>query len=443
VRTLRGPVVLACALVLAGCGAPPPTPALRAGPIGSWGAAAAWPQADWSEVRSAWTGREVVVVGSAFEIDGTMLGGIGLGLGLGLGTPDPTGAGAGAYDPARNEWRAISRPPFTLYHTSLAVLDDSVYAFATWSRSDGPFVEPARRGTLRAWSAARNEWLRLPAPPDVDGRPVWGGLLTAGRLLILAGSVRRDDRRGEREPVELTYDPATRTWSRLPDFPRDAVGDDPTVLGLPDGRLVAVGAPDSPPKRNLYDLPPPRLWRAAILDPGADSWRTLPPSPIAVGERDRLGGWGLVGGVVINTVQNTGPVRDKLSSTPRGAARDALRDALPALPTGGALDVDTGTWSLLPERPPSTRTPEQQAAMNWADAVAGDLVIEDGWAYDARRRTWAELPPVPSAPLGLGNPVLAWTGDRLFAWAHVAVASRDGTPETLDKVGWVWTPPPG
>jgi hypothetical protein len=423
--------------VVAGCGAPTPMPQAGPAPTGSWAPAAAWPQANWSGVLSGWTGREVVVLGGGHEYDYGSLGG--------PIREHTAGPGAAAYDPASGAWRAISRPPFPLLDSSLAVLGGTVYAHVVMARAGGDLVKPARHGALHSWSPERNAWHRLPPPPNVDGRPVWGRLVAAGNTLVVAGSRLRYDEEDQVEPVVLSYDPADGTWSRLPAMPLQVVGEFSTVLGLPEGRLVAVGAPPYPDGVGGFEdpPPPPRFWQAAVLDPGAGSWRELPPSPIPVGERDRRGEWVVAGGLVVNAADGGRPVRDKLSHTPRGVARDAIRDALPTVPTGIALDVDSGTWSFLPERPPSGRTPTQQADMDWADASGGDLVVLDGWAYDARRRTWAELPPVPSAPLGLwGSPVLAWTGERLFAWAYLkAVAAPGGTRHLVDKVGWAWTPP--
>jgi hypothetical protein len=424
----RAASLVAGALVLGGCGAggtgagptasptatsdaspgataQPATPTATAPPAGRWAWAkvSAAPLGPWLQVVTLWTGSEIVVLtGDTACPPGTQC------------PPSKIKAerAGAAYDPQHDAWRELAAPPFSLYRASGAVVGRTVFVLA-------PANNAARLPEFYAYSLDEMGWRRLPDPPIGPNMGAPTAITGAGdRLVAWDRFPTRHD------PTDLRFDPATDEWTTVPADPWGR-GQERTVLGLPDGRAVALSAP-LPAPVDPSGVRPPRFWRAAVLDVGGQAWTTLPPSPIAASpiSSPGHGRWFAVGGRIVNPEVGT----------VRAAAPGRLQAGPGSVATGGVLDPDAGTWSPLPERP-SRRDDRRRAAdpWEWATAAGGDVAVLRGWIYDVRRGAWAEVPPVPDAPDGLGDPVTAWVGDRLYVWGGLPGAQTTSP-------GWVLRP---
>ena len=198
----------------------------------------------------------------------------------------------------------------------------------------------------------------LPVPrTEVAAAPFRGDIAVVGGYLPDGSS--SDD-------VDL-YDPASDSWSRLPDLPVEVNHASAVSAG---GKLYVVGG---------YGGPGVRLRNAYVFD--GDGWRGLRPLPAA----RAAAGAAAVGGKLY-VVGGVGP---------NGLARGAY-----------ALDLKTGRWASIPGPTPREHL-AATAAVGKVYAVAGrragyDTNVRAFEAYSPKTRRWTKLAPVPEARGGTG-----------------------------------------
>lgn len=187
------------------------------------------------------------------------------------------------------------------------------------STSDTP--TPAREGsdvTSAAPTVSRTRAAPLPVPRTEVTGAVWdGGIVVVGGLDAGGATSDRADR----------WDPATDTWSPLPDLPMPLHH---TTLGVVDGDLWLVGG--------YVDgfVPVAGTWR---LSPGAGTWVAGPDLPeprgapaVAVADS---GLW-VLGGVSDRTLSSTVRLRPDGSSWAAGPELAVAREHLGAAVLDGA-----------------------------------------------------------------------------------------------------------
>jgi hypothetical protein len=426
-RTAMATLALAT-VALAGCagtalGTPveaAPAASAPSAPATGWTKVAPWPYAAWYNALTAWTGSEVLILGGAVD----------RGPGASGPAPDiPVGHAAGAYSPATNTWRAIARPPFSLYEATVVAAGEHAYALAF----DAGFEGSLTKTHLWEYGVTSNRWRELAAPPGFANR-----LTVAGDTLAAWTSFP-----GKDSPAVEFYDLAKGTWHTAPANPwRGYAGRE--IVGLPDGRVVTFEAPADPQNKAYEPGARAPMWRAAVLDAGGEAWRKLPPSGIAVGSWNGYlaPAWAFVGGRVVNADPRTLP-----------AAKVAGKHVGP-VPTGGILDVNAGRWEKLPTLPGqphehrSAPKGQPQPELGWTTrdylrAAGGDYALAFGWAYNARTGTWTEMTPIPGDKDGLAYDTAIWAGDRLLFWANAKVKPvehRTGYWIRPTHVGWSWRP---
>jgi N-acetylneuraminic acid mutarotase len=198
----------------------------------------------------------------------------------------------------------------------------------------------------------------LPLPrTEVAAAPFRGDIAVVGGYL--ADSSSADD-------VDL-YDPASDSWSRLPDLPVEV---NHAAAASAGGKLYVVGG---------YGGPGVRLRNAYVFD--GDRWRGLRPMPGARG----AAGAAIVGGKLY-VVGGVG--RD-------GLARRAF-----------VLDLRTGRWTSIPGPTPREHL-AVTAAAGKVYAVAGRLGdigtnLRTFESYSPATKRWTRLAPVPDARGGTG-----------------------------------------
>ncbi|GGO77755.1 flagellar biosynthetic protein FliO [Nocardioides deserti] len=273
--------------------------------------------------------------------------------------PERDGA---AYDLASGTWRPIQDAPRpVLPSSSRVVVGEDLYVLVD--------------GDLLVWHSADDTWDEVSVP----GRNDWAALATdADRLLVVSGS---DE--GGRVP-DRVLDTRTGRWSELPEDPL-VPAFDRTIVPTDAGLVLTAKriGPDGQPAN-------PALVQAALLEPGAATWRTLPGS-------DQLGGWHW-------SWSGTRLVDATLGGADGGEVNAFGR----TIPYGGRLEPATGRWSPLPDAPPEDWTDDSAWRVS---AVGGRLVASGGWVYDDARETWTRLSRPAGAPAEPGPAV--WAGDVL------------------------------
>lgn len=288
---------------------------------GRWSLLPQAPIAAQAERTSAWTGRELLVVGRT---------------------------AASAYEPRRGAWRRLAPLPAARYHavstgTEALVWGRSAFAYdGSWHPLPRP---PVAEPVLVAWTGreligwspsggaayrpATRRWRRLPAAPFL-GSAAW----TGRELIVVSGS------------RAAAFTPA-RGWRELPPLPEPREGAD----ALWDGtELLVVGGDSAPAQGFAYD-------------PTADGWRRLAPMDsgraraAAVWTGERLLVWG----------GETG--RPGAFVTP---------------PHGLAYDPQTDRWSPLPQAPLRGRLEPTAAWTGRSLIVWGGEGFADGAIFTPR-----------------------------------------------------------
>jgi hypothetical protein len=376
-RRMRAAVALpVAALLLGACAQQPPATDDAGGSPGSWTTAPAAPLSPRLDAVTAWTGTEALFLGG--DVDDLCPPN------AGCSGPAESAVDGAAYDPALQAWRPVADAPQPI-------------PGGTPSTVAGDAVHLVRGNRLLSYDASEDAWsVSPPAPGGASlGAPA---ALEDGTVAVVGGERRAGD------PAGRVYDPATRTWSELPEDPLGPTFDR-AVTAIPGGLvLTASPLPDD------REASRPTL-SAAVLDLAAGSWTLL-------GDSRRTGGW---------RWSWTG--ERLVDAYPDGETADGER-----FPQGGALDPHTGDWSPLPG------TPVVNSGGWPADAVGGWLAAVDGWVYDDRERTWTRLERPDGAPAEPGSAV--WAGDELLVVGGMDTDAGWGT-EHLSDGAWTWRPEAG
>lgn len=223
----------------------------------------------------------------------------------------------------------------------------------------------------------------------------------------------------------MAYNPDTGIWRQLPESPLEPVvaptgvwtGSEVVICcGMTTSRQAAAYDPQEDTWRSLAEPPlsgpfPKSVWSgtemvvvtqhgAAAYNPTTDSWRSFPRTP------ERLGR--------TNAIVWTGSEIVVWPVFPDG-------DPLRRVEKGMAFDPTAGTWRVLPDPP---------AWPSWLDMVfTGDSLIiwgglpahfvgserAVGSRLDLETNTWTALPEALPEPRGcecnLGSQTLTWTGE--------------------------------
>jgi N-acetylneuraminic acid mutarotase len=239
---------------------------------------------------------------------------------------------------------------------------------------------------------------------EVAAAPLGGRIVAVGGFLASGANSRRVD----------AFDPATDSWTRLPDVP---VSVDHAAAASWRGRLVVVGGygADRQPLRAAYSydgtrwrrLPPPPEERAAAAAAATADGRVW-----VVGGRTRSG---LASSALVldlttlrwRVVRGPRP-REHLAATALRGRVYAVGGRLAGydtnLATVQAYDPRTNRWSSLPDLP-------DPRGGTGATAIAGRIVSVGGESPAGTNRTvwtlvpggrWVQLPDLPTPRHGLG-----------------------------------------
>jgi spore germination protein GerM/N-acetylneuraminic acid mutarotase len=349
---------------------------------GSWRSLAAAPiDVNNGELRSVWTGKEMLVFGSTLERSGS------------AATPAAPVNVAAAYEPAANTWRKLAPPlgPQGAYLGKYSMV---------WTGSElllwGAF-------DYEAYNPSTNRWRRLPARPGIGhagGVVVWTGREMIGWGGGCCGDAFSDG---------VAYNPATNRWRSLPSSP---LAGSQSPLGVWTGRELLIFVSGLNPEGHPW---PARLARAAAYNPSRNTWRRIAPLP-----EPRNGASAVWDGREVLVIGGAG-------AHPPAAARVGL-----------AYNPATNRWRRLP----AMESGRFDAAAVWTgrqllvwggsqrSGAAAPAIPPHGLAYDPRTDRWSPLPQAPL--LGRLGPTAVWTGREMIVWGGERPASPSGTRSFAD-----------
>jgi hypothetical protein len=288
-----------------------------------------------------------------------------------------------AYDPSTDAWRVLSRVPMP--KGCFEGSDKPVWTgheLLLWGISNA------------AYNPATDTWRHLPEPPAGAGGPsvvVW-----TGTQMIGWGGGCCDQELAD----GAAYTLATNSWKLLP--PSPLAGRHATGVWTGSELIIAGGSgytgfrPGGEPILVHFS-------DAAAYDPATQTWRKLPPMPVARGggyyTLDYAAVWDgeemlLVGGTSEPSV-NAEPLA-------RGVAYDPATNAWSWLapmdfPRGGFVSAWTGDQLVV-----------------WGGTGDGGAIPPHGETYDPAADAWSRLPKAPIR--ARVDAVAAWTGSEWIVW---------------------------
>jgi len=230
-------------------------------------------------------------------------------------------------------------------------------------------------------------WRLTPAAPVSADIP-WGW--TGSNLLVGGGGCCDDV-----GTVDLAvYDPASATWSRLPEPPLTRRG---RAAGTWTGTEMVVAGGMASPDGAQHNASP--ATDGAAWNPTTGSWHHIAPLPVP------LAGW---------THESFWTGTDLLvwSSVPTEGSTPGVEQFLDYSP-------GSDSWRILPNSGLSTR---QGAVVVWAGTQlfvwggldASQVPLADGARFDPASGAWVRLPRAPVAARGFAAAV--WTGSQVLIW---------------------------
>lgn len=292
-------------------------------------------------------------------------------------TPDPVPT-----PPTTLRWTPSASAGVPRYEAQGAGVNGKLYVFGGFERdgSNGPFVT----ARSEAYDPATNTWTALPDQPEAITH---AGTAVDGAVVYFAGGFL-GDHPGPQTSHVWRYDTDARTWSRGPDLPGARGGGALVRVGR---QLHFVGGTERNGHTYLRDSP--EHW---VLDlDGGTSWRAAAPLP---NPRNHLGAVALNGLIYVIGGQHLG---DEY-----GGNQDDVH----------VYDPATNTWT---ERAPlpspighlsSSTVVLDGRILVFGGVTQGQRKVATVLEFDPAQNRWSALTPLPAARQ---SPVVDVVGDRL------------------------------
>jgi hypothetical protein len=282
-----------------------------------------------------------------------------------------------------------------------------------WGGASHPPVRAHADGA--AFNPGTNRWATLPPAPEGqqwqpegdDGVAVW----TGREVLVWGGWTVPDPVAAPNvgTPADgVAYDPAGRTWRRLPRPPVQLRWASLNQWVLWTGQELMVGGVEAGPGGGT---------RAGAYNPATNRWRLLPRSPRLTGGpghlQARTAMWAGTRLLVWNfwspTANGPTDVASRPEAEPEGIDLWAYHPA-------------TNRWTVLPDPPDQVRRMVAGASMVWTGQeviiasaqTAQRRTVTRAGRYDPDRARWTPIAP-PPRPRGanLDRVTLEWTGSAV------------------------------
>ncbi|MFD2148389.1 Kelch repeat-containing protein [Mucilaginibacter antarcticus] len=138
------------------------------------------------------------------------------------------------FDPATSKWTRGATAPSIIHHFQPVALGDKVFVLSAFSDRNYPNQVPL--ANAYAYDTKANTWQQLAGLPESRRRGGAGAAVYKGKLYLVAG-ITHGHNNGTNGMLDV-YDPATNTWTILPDAPH--IRDHSTAVVVKD-KLYAIG----------------------------------------------------------------------------------------------------------------------------------------------------------------------------------------------------------
>jgi len=246
------------------------------------------------------------------------------------------------YDPTTNTWSTAAPLPFEVTHTQAVVHDGEYWLMGGL---EGPWTD-FHIDTVVSYNPTTNAWTTHQTMAADRARGGGGAVVHDGKIYVAGGL--RDDNTGTGHFGTSTkmfdvYDPATDTWTQMPDMPRER---DHFQAVIHNGKLYAVGGREGGDAGFFNQT----IAEVDVFDFATNTWSTLPttlPTPRAAA------GTVLIGDEII-----------VIGGEGNGQAYDTVE----------AYNIVTGTWRTLTPAPIARHGAQAAVFNNEIYIVAGSTV---------------------------------------------------------------------
>ncbi len=136
------------------------------------------------------------------------------------------------YDPTANSWTDLGPLPTEMHHFQPVLLNDDIYVIGSFACC---FPEEVTNPEIFRYNITQGQWSQEGSMPADRLRGSTGTVVYNGKIYILGGNTRGHN--GGAVPWFDEYDPATGSWSVLPDAPNAR---DHFVAVIANDKLVAA-----------------------------------------------------------------------------------------------------------------------------------------------------------------------------------------------------------
>jgi hypothetical protein len=291
-------------------------------------------------------------------------------------------------------WQRVPAAPITLQgQTSSAWTGkELIVSGLTGVARDGNVLDAVE--AVEAYNPATRTWRRLPSPPKTENYCRVGAVWT-GRELLRWGC----------EP--LAFDPAADHWRRLPQAPTGqgiAVWTGKDMIGWGGGCCGDMSAD------------------GAAYDPATNRWRKLAPSPLAP-EQGPIGAWTGHELILLVSGIDVGDGKPQPGRFARAAAYDPATD----------------TWRRIAPMPEPDGALGGTAVWDGKEllVVGAGPQARDALAYDPAANRWRRLASIEPGRRGA---TVVWTGKRLLLWGGLRFDPSSSSPPVLASHGLAYDP---
>ncbi|OWY23589.1 choice-of-anchor D domain [Sphingobacteriales bacterium UPWRP_1] len=219
------------------------------------------------------------------------------------------------YNPSTNVWSNGAAPPVELHHFQAVEMNGLVYAPCAFT---GNYPNETPVADVYYYDPVANTWGISTQVPQGRRRGAAGAVAYNGKIYVVGGIT--NGHVSGWVPWFDSYNPATNTWTSLPDAPRARTHFNAIVK---DNKLYVIGG-------HLTGAPGTAIAPIAevdVYDFTSGSWSTLPPSANLPTPR-----WGTVAGTLGTEIMVIG------GQSPTAANANTRTEA---------LDINTNTWRTL------------------------------------------------------------------------------------------------
>jgi len=169
------------------------------------------------------------------------------------------------YDPETQTWSTGTPPPLEMHHFQAVSYQDKIYLLGGFT-GDYPGETPIPN--VYIYDPTSDSWSMGPEIPAGRRRGSAGVAVYQDHIYLVCG-IQNGHLDGW-VPWLDKFDPATGTWTELPDAPRAR---DHFQVGVLDGKMYSVGGR----RTNQNSLFTPTVPEVDVYDFDANTWSTLPP----------------------------------------------------------------------------------------------------------------------------------------------------------------------